>query len=236
MENQNNNTAWSWDNEQQSQPESTSQLNWGNSETESEPNSNTPLPENLWNTSGEDNMDNISNSPQYPPLNDFYYLGTVKSNLHNKSIWKPLVDLELIKNELENDSTLISKGVNNLFDFSPKDGSEVGKLIKNILIIGMTQNLKIKDCFVYKSNDENSVENLFLNQENPYNFIYVVSNENQSILEVVIPNSNDKGLSSHLSPSILTIFPGWTKYNLITNKNNMNNVTLICGNYEQTNG
>ena len=242
MENQDNQLNWSWNNDQPNQTEST-QPEWNqgnNQENINQPTwengNNTPQttefqePEVQWgsNTPESINEDIPLDQPQQQ-LNEFYYLGKVNSNIHNKSLWNIPINLELIQDEL-NKIELTPKGTEGLFDFSPSSNTELGKLIKNIFEIGLTKNLKIKDCFVIKSNQ--NINNIFENQKNKFNFIFPISNDNRSLLELSIPHTNEIALASHLSPSVLTILPGWTSYNLNISQN-LNDTILICGTYEQ---
>ena len=234
MENQDNQLNWSWNNNQSNQTENSQpEWNWNNNqENDIFPTPEPQEPEIQWgnNTSEPVNVDPPLNQSQQQ-LNEFYYLGKVNSNIHNKSLWNIPVNLELIQDEL-NKIELTPKNTEGLFDFSPSSDIELGKLIKNIFSIGLTSNLKIKDCFVVKSNSNGNINNIFDNQESKYNFIFPIINDSKSLLELPIPNSNESALASHLSPSVLTILPGWTSYNL-TNPQNVNNIILICGTYEQ---
>jgi len=163
-------------------------------------------------------------------------LGITKEQMDlNKLVnnYNILLNLDQIKNELTTQIELTSrKDSNEIFDFSPTQNSETGKLINNIFEIGVSKNLKIQDCFVCMSSSTNNILNLFPNSS-INNFIFTISNDNQNKLNLTIPNSPiNNFLISSLSPNLLEIIPGWGEYNIV-DTDTPSNFIAICGNYQQ---
>lgn len=159
-----------------------------------------------------------------------YYVGRRIVNIFNINTYNIIVNLNQIENELKTQIQLIPrKNSDTTFDFNPSQTSETGKLIENIVQIGISKNLKVQDCFI--CNLSESIYDIFPN-ESTNNFIFPISNNGEFNLNLINPFTSQNQMISSLSPSLLDILPGGGKYNLVNN-NQTSNFIAICGNYKQ---
>ena len=159
-----------------------------------------------------------------------YYVGRRTINIFNINTYNIIINLNQIESELKTQIQLIPrKNSDTTFDFNPSQTSETGKLIENIVQIGISKNLKIQDCFV--CNLSESIYDIFPN-ESTNNFIFPISNNGEFNLNLINPFTSQNQMISSLSPSLLDILPGGGEYNLVNN-NQTSNFIAICGNYKQ---
>jgi len=178
-------------------------------------------------------INNLNNLNQNTDLNNNkglnYYVGRRIVNTFNINTYNIIVNLNQIESELKTQIQLTPrKNSNTIFDFNPSQTSETGKLIENIVQIGISKNLKIQDCYVCMLSE--SIYDIFSN-ESTDNFIFPISNNGEFNLNLKNQFTSKTQIISSLSPSLLDIFPGGGEYTLVNN-NQTSNLIAICGNYQ----
>ena len=171
-------------------------------------------------SNNENKVINISNS--------FSYLGEVNKIQISNHLYYFDIDNSQAIQDLNNIN--LSKLDNDCkFDFNPKPDTALGKIIENIVKIMKKQNLKIKDCFLYKTPPNHSILNLFRNKSKNY-FIYFIQSNNKGG-NIILDLSSIGGPVVPIettNKNLLNIIPGWIPCSISKNTSN-NELIFIAG-------
>ena len=117
------------------------------------------------------------------------------------------------------------------YSYNPSRDSVLGKLIHNLVKIGMRQDTKIIDSSVIKTQPNESFLNIF-KAKPTFNFIYFVQSSETSG-DIVLDFSSMGGPSYNITKpknGQLIVIPGWIPYRISKNKTEKDNI-LITGMY-----
>ena len=138
------------------------------------------------------------------------------------------------------DTNKIVEEVNNLreptdeegrYSYNPPKDSVLGKLVHNLVKIGIRQNVKIIDSSVIKTQPNESFLNIFKGKP-VFNFIYFVQSDEASG-DIILDFSSMGGPSYSIKKpknGQLLVIPGWIPYRISKNKTEKDNI-LITGMY-----
>jgi hypothetical protein len=217
--------------EPQNQTSEPVQLNWEET-NEPTPLPNEPAPPSIqeWNTSDPTSP---KSTPQEQLPRHYSFLGSTSIIDIKSELYQLNVDIKKATKDLE-DSELTLINNDNKYDFSPKENTELGNVIANLVSIFKSKSSKINNCHII-INKPGQSSLLTDKTQRGYKFIYFLQADYISG-DVQIDLSSVNGPTTRIidsSPNILAIVPGWVNIN-ITKNNSQKDLIAVVGTTQQS--
>ena len=134
---------------------------------------------------------------------------TFMGNIDLMNIRAKVFNLGLDNNILVNDINGCNiQEIDNLkYDFSPKSDMLMGQLIKEVVEIGKSINVKISQCNLFQIPSQRNTNYLY-DSYSSLQFVYPIKNVNNDILSLSLNQKSPNTNSMSLIPGLLYILPG----------------------------
>tara|TARA_R110002012_G_scaffold148710_1_gene307642 strand:+ start:276 stop:1055 length:780 start_codon:yes stop_codon:yes gene_type:complete len=159
----------------------------------------------------------------------FSFLGNTNELYFQGYLFDTTLDINKIVEEINN--LIEPTNEEGRYSYDPSKDSVLGKLVHNLVKIGIRQNVKIIDSSVIKTQPNESFLNIF-KAKPTFNFIYFVQS-NEASGDIILDFSSMGGPSYKIEKpknGQLLVIPGWIPYRISKNKTEKDNI-LITGMY-----
>jgi len=221
-----------WGNNQDSQQNNDQEWGWEDTSTKISENLEESLENNNITPPTVEEGDNTSENTNFNWVenedNDWYsVIGKTAELYYDGFLYNLKCDNFKIIDEINN-LNLTPKEKDGRYEFSPQEGTELGKLIKSIVKLSLNEfNLRIIDCNIIKTSPNESFLNIF-NGKPAYQFLYIAqSNDNSG--DVVIDFSSIGGPSYNIEKQeegTLILIPGWIPFRISKNNSEQDHILI----------
>lgn len=187
-----------------------------------------------------ENVPSIAELPLQEKIEEFsvnnsispLYIGNIQHINILSKIYKINLNNSKAIQDLDDSSVIPITSTPGKYDFSPKENTELGSLIKSFVILGKSSSHKIDNCNLFLIRPGESIPSLHTSSPG-LSFIYVLKSSNSTPFQLDFTQINGPSIhGSNLIENILYIIPGWVPLKLNLNDSS-EDIILIAGQFSQ---